>query len=336
MAVSVDQWDVAVEIGGTKLQWGAGRPGEPWVELERRMVVPEDGAAGILRQLETGIGRLKERFALRRVGVGFGGPVDRASGRVLKSHQIAGWEAFPLADWFAERLELPAVIANDCDTAALGEALLGAGRGRSSVFYVTVGSGIGGGFVLDGKIYGAARPAVAEIGHLRPGPKAVDTTQTVESIASGWGLARQAQAKLAHPEIAHTSVDLDDLRLRCGGREKDLDTKMIGEAAAAGNRLAVGLVAEAVTVLGWAIGQTMTLLAPEIVVVGGGVSMMPESIFWVPLQKQVRRFVFPPLGDSCEMARAALGEQVVLHGGLLLAAGDERDRLKSDRLEGDH
>ena len=114
-----------------------------------------------------------------------GGPVDAEHGRVIKSHQIEGWDGYPLAEWVQATLNLPAAVANDCDAAAIAEARFGAGQGRHVVFYVTVGSGIGGGLVLDGQIYRGSGPAAAEIGHLRPGLHADRPDETVESIASG-------------------------------------------------------------------------------------------------------------------------------------------------------
>ncbi len=310
--------DVAIEIGGTKLQWAVGRVGEPWRCRERRQVVPQEGADGILRQLAEGIGALRDQYDLRRAGIGFGGPVDCVEGRVMRSHQIRGWERFPLASWLEEEFGLPTVVANDCDTAALGEARLGAGRGKRSVFYVTVGSGIGGGLVLDGTIYGTQRPAACEIGHLRPGVKAVDPSQTVESLASGWGLARQAAARVAHPSISDRAGDIEDLRRRCGGKDVRIDARLLAEAASEGNRLAQQVIEDGISTLGWAVAQVATLFAPEVVVVGGGVSLMGDALFWEPLRKKVRQFVFPPLREKLLMVPAALGEEVVLHGALLL------------------
>src|SRR4029079_2927449 len=113
-------------------------------------------------------------------------------GRTITSHQIAGWNDFPLVEWCTNALRLPCTIGNDADLAALAEAKFGAGRSCDPVFYVTVGTGIGGGFVRGGKLYHGHGPAAAEIGHLRPGPTAVEPHETVESIASGLALERAA------------------------------------------------------------------------------------------------------------------------------------------------
>src|SRR4029077_4918013 len=131
-----------IEIGGTKLQLGVGDGDSPqFAAFERYSIEPTRGAEGIIRQIESAARPLVKRFDIERVGIGFGGPVDSAAGRVITSHQIAGWTGFALADWVEQALGRPAVVGNDCDCAALAEARCGAGQGHRTVFYVTVGTG---------------------------------------------------------------------------------------------------------------------------------------------------------------------------------------------------
>src|SRR5262249_42301864 len=156
-------------IGGTKLQLGVG-PGDGTLRgFWRGTVHAPAGAEGIRRQITAAVPELLtsagvDRSALRAVGVGFGGPVDDAARTVITSHQIAGWDNFPLADWLPETLGLPAALGNDADVAGLAEALCGAGRGLSPIFYMTIGSGIGGGLIIDGKIHRGTGKGAAEIG----------------------------------------------------------------------------------------------------------------------------------------------------------------------------
>ena len=95
--------------------------------------------------------------------------MEDATQSVIKSHQIEGWDNFPLVAWVRDRLGLPAALGNDADVAGLGEALLGAGKGLSPIFYITIGSGIGGGLIVDGEIYRGCGRGAAEIGHLKVG-----------------------------------------------------------------------------------------------------------------------------------------------------------------------
>ena len=324
---------LGIEIGGTKLQLGVGDGDHAYFEaFERYDVQPELGAAGILNQIEQAGCGLRERFDISRVGFGFGGPVDGAAGRVITSHQIDGWTDCALVDWVRETLELPASLGNDCDCAALAEARYGAGQGHRTVFYNTVGTGVGGGLVIDQRVHGTDRPAVAEIGHLRPGLLADDPHTTVESLASGWGIAATARAALTNEPVrmqdrllpggrpSLSEVDRADLLNRCNGDPSTLTTLMIGKAAGSGNEGARRILQTATDTLGWAIAQMMAIVSPNVVVIGGGVSLMGDELFLDPIREAVSRYIFPPLADACVLTNPQLGEEVVVHGAIALGA----------------
>jgi glucokinase len=338
---------LGIEIGGTKLQLGVsdGRRAE-LVGLERRDVDAQRGAAGILDQIESAGSALLQKHKIQGIGIGFGGPINATSGVVTKSHQIDGWDDFPLARWCEDAFQRPTVMGNDCDVAALAEATFGAGKGCRSLLYVTVGTGVGGGLVLAGKVHGTGRPAVAEIGHLRPGLHDDRPEMTVESHCSGWGIAATALARISGEVsrrlemlsegvsparrqqilqrmtlVAETEREyIADLLQRCEQDPERLTAKIIAQAAQDGNDIARDVYLHATQVLGWAIAQTITLVAPEMVVVGGGVSLAGDELFFEPLQRQIETYVFPPLRDSFRLAPAELGELTVVHGALALAA----------------
>lgn len=311
---------LGIEIGGTKLQLGVGDGlSRSLVKLERRSVARERGAEGILEQIKGVVEELQQQFSLKRIGVGFGGPVKATDGVVIKSHQVSGWDDFPLAGWLENLCGVPVVVDNDCNVAAFAEHHLGAGRGGRSTFYVTVGTGIGGGCVDGDTLLGVDRPAIAEIGHLRPGLAAMSPDQTVEAIAAGPGIAdaivRQLQDTGGTPE-----KDRADLLARCEGDLSRITAQQVAAAATAGNGLAEEVWANAIQTLGWAIAQAITLLAPEHVVVGGGVSLSGEQLFFTPLRREIERYVFPPLKETYRVVPAELDEEVVVHGAIALAS----------------
>jgi glucokinase len=197
-------------------------------------------------------------------------------------------------------------LGNDCNVAALAEARFGAGQGARRVFYVTVGTGIGGGFVIDGRLDGVDRPAVAELGHLRPGLGCVDPGDTVESLAAGPGIVRIANRLTA--EMSASTTDSD--RCHFGKAEEVVNSAVRGDSAA---RRAL---AHAHTAIGWAVAQVITLLAPDVVVIGGGVSLAGDEWFWKPVRGQVATYVFPPLAECYRLLPPALGEWVVVHGAM--------------------
>jgi glucokinase len=302
---------LGIEIGGTKLQFGLGdAENGRLVALRRADVRPADGAEGIRRQIHEIAAPLVEEFSVRAIGFGFGGPVDVVAGRTVKSHHVTGWDDFPLAEWCRGTLARPTAVGNDSDMAGLGEAWFGAGRGRRVVFYTNVGSGIGGALVVGGRVYIGGAGIASELGHLRPGPEAETPEQIVELASSGWAIARAARGD------AGLAAELER---RHGCPTDQLTSKMVAEAAAAGNEAAIRIFRRATRTYGWAIAQMMTLLAPEVVVVGGGVPLAGEALFFEPLREAVDRYSFPPLRGKCAIVPAQLGEEVVVHGALALA-----------------
>src|SRR5579884_2153910 len=186
---------LGIEIGGTKLQLGVGPDDGKLRGLWRGTVDVAAGPEGIRRQIVVAVPELlakagTERSDLRGVGIGFGGPIDDATRTGIKSHQIEGWDNFPLANWISEVVGLPAALGNDADVAGLAEALHGAGKGLSPIFYITIGSGIGGGFIINGEIYRGCGRGAAEIGHLRiahPSLKKFEV-RPLEGWSSGWSI----------------------------------------------------------------------------------------------------------------------------------------------------
>jgi glucokinase len=347
---------LGIEIGGTKLQLGVGAgDGTPPVAVERTQVVASEGSAGILANVERLALPLIKKHAVRAIGIGFGGPIDRSAGRVVKSHHVSGWSNFPLVQWSQTTLGLPTVVANDADVAGLAEARFGAGRGYDPVFYITVGTGIGGGLILNGQIYSGAGPGAGELGHLRPGLQSESPEQNLESFAAGWGIAAAIQSRLSdtrsfrldelragtaprRPEDVRQRLieveeadeeDAADLLARCGGSPERLTAQIVGQAARDGNRLALEVLRHAWQALGWGIAQMITLLDPAAVVIGGGVSLLGEELFFEPLRREVKRYVFPPYLGIYRIVPSALGEEVVLYGALALAADTPKRRKRS-------
>ena len=344
---------LAVEIGGTKLQSALVDPAGSIVESVRTVIDRANGARGILAQLQNHLAQLGSSGHARyeRIGVGFGGPVS-AAGVIYKSHQVAGWDGFDLATWFEKQTGRRAIVANDCDAAALGEARWGAGRAAHSMFYVTVGTGVGGGWVVAGQRQGAERPAIAEIGHLRPGLTCTDSHATVESMASGAGIAQRYHmlARQWFPAVAEAnSTNANRPMLETGAIEPgikpvgsagawasaerfylehatagDFDTRSIALAAEAGDLLAQHVFAQATTTLGWAIAQVSTITAAERIVIGGGVAKQSETLFWRPVRLAFEQFAFGPLRQDTQIIPAELGDDVVLVGAAAVAALEAR------------
>jgi glucokinase len=328
-----EAWLLGIEIGGTKLQLGVGQGGGDLAALERRQVEPSRGAAGILEQIEAAFPELIHRAGLtgrpiRAIGIGFGGPVDAAQGRIERSYQVPGWEGFPLAGWLRDRFAVPSVVVeNDADTAGLAEARFGSGRGASPLLYMTVGSGIGGALLLEGRIYRGFGKGAGEIGHLHV-PDGADPEARwleLEQVASGWAITQAAQD---HAGRLIEDSATDWIVLERAAHDPDrITAPMVARAAREGDAASASILARAHAAVAFALVQAIALLAPRRIVIGGGVSLIGEEGWFDPIRRLVDRQVFPPFCGGFEIVPASLGEPVVVHGALALA----QDALAAER-----
>ncbi len=311
---------IAAEIGGTKLQAALGRYDGTILARRRGSVPKGTDAEGILSWFPGAIDELRHESSqfggiIEQVGVGFGGPIDTPSGRVLKSHQVGGWDDFPLRVWFERKTGLRTTIANDSNAAGWGEYKRGAGRGTKTFCYMNVGSGIGGALIVDGKLHDGQGIGAFEMGHTRIpdlGDEHHPGTPKLEDRCSGWALEHQF-----HVRPLKLGTPLLDL---AGGRPEHVTGAMIGEAATRGDDLAIAAIDVLARRLGFAMANAITLIHPERFAVGGGVGLLGEVLLR-PVRQYVNEFVFEPYRDRYEIVSAELNEDVVLVGALLLASG---------------
>lgn len=306
---------LGIEIGGTKLQSAVVTA--DGVVLCRRSdrIDPAAAAAGIRESLARQIGELVAEplppgLELAAVGIGFGGPVDRTSGVVATSFQVAGWGRFPLVEWVRRQLpgslaDLPVAIENDANAAALAEALVGAGAGSRVVFYTNAGSGIGAGLVVAGDLYYGRDRGEMELGHLRLDPSG----GILESLAAGWAIDRRVRER----------VELEpggSLGRAAAGASPS--ARLLPAAIAAGDAAAVGILAEAAGHYAHALSHVVHLLDPDVIVLGGGVAGIGP-----PWRDAVASRLEPLLMETMRPAPpvrlAALGEDVVPVGAALAA-----------------
>jgi len=297
---------LSIEIGGTKLQLIVYSQEAVLLKRWRCNIDKEKGAAGIRGQIENCLEEIFREFTVIETGVGFGGPVDRQKGIIGMSHQISGWSEFPLADWLAARTKSPVKLENDANTAALGEAAYGAGRGYRTVFYVTIGSGIGGGLVQDGRLYHGRQQGETEIGHLRMDVHGA----TLEDLCAGWAIDSQIRdAVKTNPESVLAKILHDE---KPGGEARFLVSALDQNCVVAADILE-NLVAR----LSLGFSHVIHLFNPDILILGGGVSLIGE-----PLRKGIENklpsFVMHALHPLPKIAIAGLGEDVVPMGALAL------------------
>ena len=313
---------LGLEIGGTKLQAALGTYDGAILERERGDAPAGAGAEQILAWFEERVPGLIARAeddgkTVGGIGVGFGGPVESAAGRVLLSHQVEGWRDFPLQKWCESKFDLPTHIANDANAAGWAEYSCGAGKGTRTFCYMNVGSGIGGALVIDGRLHDGQGLGAFEIGHTYvadPTAKVPGESLKLEQLYSGWSVERRLRSG---PPLEKGT----ELHRLCEGGEERITCALLARAADAGDSYALSAVEEIARGLGLAIANCITLVHPERFALGGGVSRMGDVLLG-PLRTFVNGHVIDTFRGTCEILPAALGEDVVLVGALLLAPRD--------------
>lgn len=305
-----------VEIGGTKIQVVLGTPAGKILERRRFVVDRDAGAGGIQKQILEGLGELQKIKPFGSMGVGFGGPIDWKTGRVFKSHHIKGWDGFPLGNWLKSKFGVRVSLDNDANTAALAEAKLGSGRGKSPVYYMTVGSGIGGGVVSEGKIYHGQKPGEVEVGHTRiPFPNLAPADWPIlETFCSGWSLnARVRRTAEEHPGSI--------LGRKISSLEKEGgEAKWILWAKKQGDPHAKQIWEDFGKYLGLALSHVVQLFHPQVLIMGGGVSRFGPPLLR-EIQNNLDQLVMSAHRGTYQLKLSLLGEDVVPRGALLLAGG---------------
>lgn len=294
-----------IEIGGTKLQVVLGNEEGAIADRVHHTIDPAAGATVIRELIEAALNKFGKPDV---VGVGFGGPVNRESGEIWTSYHVDGWTGFNIKVWLEKVTGSPVVVENDANAAALAEALVGAGHEDQTVFYVTLGSGVGGGLVSNGHIYHGRLPGEVEFGHLR-----LDVSgRTVQDSCSGWAVNERIRSR--KPD--KPGGVLAELAARFPGAE----AKALLPAMKAGDRDAIEIFEGVVNDLTFGLSHVVHLFHPDTIIIGGGLSLIGE-----PLRKKVEetlRFIimnaFLP-GPSIRLSK--LKEDAVPKGALILAGG---------------
>lgn len=310
---------VGVDLGGTSINVGAV-PYEGGTVLGMRSLPTEAhrGAKAVVDRMVAMIhetmrdarreGELDED-AFIGIGLGSPGPLHRASGTVIETPNL-GWRNFPLRDLISNAVGLEAELDNDANAATLGEWWLGVGRGTRSLVGVTLGTGIGGGILIDGQIYHGISDAAAEIGHMT-----IDSTGRkckcgnygcLEAYASGPAIASRAVEGLA----AGADSLLPDM---VGGDLDRVTAETVYEAIVAGDAYATEVMRETAKFLGTGVANLINLLNPEMIVVSGGVTRAGDHLF-EPLRSEVRRRAFREAAESCRIVSSELGDMAGVIG----------------------
>jgi len=258
-----------IDVGGTKIA-GCVVDAEGNVVEQARVESPAKSTEAITGAIAGLVRGLQERHEVGSVGIGAAGFVDRARSTVLFAPNLA-WKNEPLKADLEAMLDLPVVVENDGNTAAWGEFVYGAGADADDLLLVTIGTGVGGGIVIDGELYRGSFGVAAEVGHIRIERNGrlcgCGNHGCLEQYASGTALVRGARE-----EASGGSLLARDLVDRAGGDPQGITGPMITESAQAGDEFAIEQLTTLGTWLGEGIASLVAVIDPSVVVIGGGVS----------------------------------------------------------------
>ena len=314
---------LALDFGGTKQAAALIAAGSSdWLAYRRALSPPDANADTDLEIMHSLIGELLAFGKPAAIGVSFGGPVDTAS--QVKSHHVPGWENIPLRELLENKYGIPASVDNDANVAALGEYRFGAGQGISSLFYITVSTGVGGGWILNGSPWRGVQGMAGEIGHMVVDPSGpiclCGKRGCVERFASGPYIAQRVKEQLqAQPEQGQILRQLVD------GNLEAIAATHVSQAAHEGDSIAVDALTKAGWALGVGIGNVANLINPHRFVLGGGVTKA-GSLLWDTVRRVARETALPEV--EFDIVLAALRDEAPLWGAVALAQG----RLSEQRL----
>lgn len=303
-----------IDIGGTKIAVAiASADGQVIAQTSFPTDLDGDPSDSINQALDTLIGLAGEHQGqLAAIGIGCAGPLDFDFGNLLSPPNMPrSWQNFPLRSFVESKLKLPVALDNDANAAALGENLYGAGRGYSDLVYLTISTGIGVGIIAGNRLV----HRLGEGGHVTVQPGGAlcgcGARGCMETLCSGTAIARRAQEQLRSGRGSKMRDMVSDV--------KQVTAKTVEDAARSGDDLAVEVWQETVDLLAIGIGSIVTLLAPQAVILGGGVAAGAGEFLLRPLRQALKKHVHIIVQEVAVLP-AGLGSESGIHGALVLAA----------------
>jgi glucokinase len=298
---------IGLDLGGTFLKAARVAP-DGTVGRRLRLPVESDSADGLLSQLARAVRTLEEEGEAPAVGLGIPGIVEPVTGLARRLPNLPALDGVPLGPELAARCGRPSFAANDANAAAVGEAWLGAGQGVQSMIYVSLGTGVGAGLVLEGRLFTGQAGYAGEIGHIQVQPDGVrcgcGSWGCVETIAGAPGWVRRAEEAMLGRVSAMSG--------------QQLEPRVVVQAALAGDAAALEVVDGAARALGAGIAATLNLLNVERVVVGGGVAAA-GPILLDRVIAETRQRTFPTVFAGCSFRPSALGPDAGVVGAARVA-----------------
>lgn len=310
---------IGVDLGGTKISTAIST-----IEgnILANVVLPtkaEEGEAAVLGRIvqsidEVIVGSSTSIDEIEAIGIGSPGPLDAKKGIIITTPNLP-FKNYNLVQPLKEKYNIPVYLDNDANAAAIGEYMFGAGKGKNSIVYFTVSTGVGGGAVLDGKVYRGHTSNALEIGHTTVDPNGprcnCGNLGCLEAMSSGTAIAKKGK------EAVSTNVETS---LK---KHDTVTSYEVFKEAEAGDEVAKDIIDNALTYLGIGVANAIATFDPEMIIIGGGVSKAGDIVFDT-VKKVINKRCFKSMAESCEIVSAGLGSDAGVVGAVALAIIESR------------
>ncbi len=311
---------LGIDLGGSNISAALMDASGTIIRFEKTATLAQSGKkrvieriVGLANKIQHDAGVSKKE--VKGMGMGVPGVLDVSRGVVKYSPNLPGWRNVPLKKELEDALALKVVIDNDANAAAYGEKWLGAGNGKQDVVVYTLGTGVGGGIIIGGQLVHGSCDGAGELGHttiMVDGPQcACGNHGCLETLVSGTGIARRAQELI---KAGRKSI----LLRMCDGRLSDITAKLVFLGARKGDKLAKEVVEKTGEYLGIAVANMINLLNPELIIIGGGVSVAGELLLKV-IRQEAKKRAFKELYRCTKIVKATLADRAGVYGAVGIA-----------------
>ena len=316
---------IGLDIGGTKCSVVVG---DASFSMKKKIFFDtrvERGYKAIIAEFQEHIKAILGEFSgfnLKRIGISCGGPLDSKNGIIYSPPNLPGWDNVPITRIFSNEFGVETVLQNDANACALAEWLMGAGRGTSNMIFLTFGTGMGSGLILNGRLYSGTNDLGGEVGHIRlekTGPIGFGKSGSFEGFCSGGGIAQLAKSVVSARLANNQQVDF------CPSPEmiNEIDTKMVAIAAQAGDPVAYEIIRISAEYLGQGLAILIDTLNPECIVIGS-IYARNELLFKPLVDKVLQLEAIPSALEVCRIKPAELGDAIGDYAALCVAIYEDK------------
>ena len=308
---------IGFDIGGTKCAVSLGEITDNQIKILQREEVPTSKSpTDTLQRLACHVKRFQAQKQITSAGISCGGPLDPEKGVILTPPNLQGWHGFAIVEYIKEQFNLSATLENDANACAVAEWRFGAGMGTKNMVFMTFGTGLGAGLILDGKLYGGTNGNAGELGHIRlakNGPIGYGKEGSFEGFCSGGGISKLAVLMAKRRKTMPKCIQ------EMGGYEQ-VTTKKLSIAAFNGDKFAKQVFAKSGEMLGKGLSVVIDVLNPERIVLGG-VFMRSSALLIPAMQKQIDKEALINSAKVCQIVPAKLSENIGDVAALSVAKG---------------